>query len=265
MPAIVDEGHIRQVFSNITTNAKEAMPNGGHLYITLENVNATELPINGLSAGNYIKITVRDEGAGIEPKHLDLIFDPYFTTKQTGSGLGLATVFSIINKHAGCISVLSELGKGTIFTIYLPAAKALKRAKSLPKTKSAALAKPASILLMDDEEMILGLVSTMLTRLGFTVATASHGNEAVKMYKQAMDKGTPFDAVIMDLTIPGGIGGKEAITMLLDIDPKVKAIVSSGYADDPVMAHYAEYGFHGVAAKPYSQATLQNVLQKVLK
>lgn len=264
--ALVDKGHIRQVFSNLSINAREAMPKGGHLYITLDNADAEEVATCGLRKGTYVKVTVRDEGTGIDPKHLDLIFDPYFTTKQTGSGLGLATVFSIINKHDGHISVISEVGKGAIFTIYLPAVKAQTKGESTTRvTKSVAPTKPANILIMDDEEMILALVSIMLTRRGFTVATATDGSEAIKLYKQAMDKGAPFDAVIMDLTIPGGIGGKEAIKVLRSIDPKVKAIVSSGYADDPVMANYAEYGFQGVAAKPYTQIKLEKVLQQVLK
>ena len=264
-PAEADTGQIQQVVSNLTINARQAMHQSGHLFVTLQNADVPAAVIPGLRPGRYVKVTVRDEGTGIDPKVLDQIFDPYFTTKQTGSGLGLATVYSIIRKHNGHIGVVSELGKGTTFTFYLPAADSPQP----EETKTTAKESPppprtARILVMDDEKMVRDLTARMLKPCGYSVATAPGGQEAIEMCKQAMADGKPFDAVIMDLTIPGGIGGKEVIKDLLAIDPHVKAIVSSGYADDPVMANYAEYGFKGAAAKPYTQKELREVLGLVL-
>jgi CheY-like chemotaxis protein len=265
-PAKVDKGQIQQVISNLTINARQAMPAGGRLYITLENVEIQEDFDLCLQHGKYVEIAVRDEGSGIDPKHLGRVFDPYFTTKQTGDGLGLATVYSIVHRHGGHISVVSELGQGTTFTLYLPASETSPRAESR-QTAAAypTLLYPTSVLLMDDQEMVRVIVSKMLTRCGYTVATAPGGREALEMYKQALANGAPFDVVIMDLTIPGGIGGKEAIKNLLAIDPQVRAIVSSGYSDDSVMTNYAEYGFKGIAPKPYTLIELQEVLTRVLK
>jgi PAS domain S-box-containing protein len=263
--AEVDKGQIQQVVSNLTINARQAMPNGGCLYVTLENVTLPAGAIPNLRPGKYIRGTVRDEGTGIDPKNIDRIFDPYFTTKQTGSGLGLATTYSIVNKHGGHIGVVSELGKGTTFTFHLPASQFPQAAETHPlAAPGPGLNRPARILVMDDEETVCHLVERMLTRCGFAVATAGGGQETIAMYRQAMKDGAPFDVVIMDLTIPGGIGGKDAIKELLTIDPHAKAIVSSGYADSPVMANYADYGFKGVAAKPYTPNELRNALAQVL-
>jgi signal transduction histidine kinase/CheY-like chemotaxis protein len=266
--AEVDKGQTQQVFSNLTINANQAMPDGGHLYITLENADISEDVAPNLKQGKYIKATVRDEGTGIDQKYLDQIFDPYFTTKQTGSGLGLATIYSIINKHGGYIAVDSKPGKGTTFTLYLPASES----QQLPETKQPAakrstMEQTARILVMDDEKMVRKVVTAMLEKSGYSVETADDGKQAIEMYKQSMDAGQPlpFDVVIMDITIPGGMGGKEAIKKILAIDPKARAIVSSGYADDPVMANYAEYGFKGVVSKPYTISKLQEVLGQVLK
>ena len=262
----VDKGQVQQVFSNLTINADQAMPDGGHLYITLENANIPENAVSDLNQGRYVKVTVRDEGIGIDRKHLNRIFDPYFSTKQIGSGLGLAMVYSIVNKHGGHISADSELGKGTTFTLYLPASESQR----LPETKQPAaerssIEQPARLLVMDDEEIVRNVVTEMLKESGFSVETAPDGKQAIEMYKQSLDAGEPFDVVIMDITIPGGIGGKEAIKDILEIDPEARAIVSSGYADDPVMANYAECGFKGIAAKPYTMSKLLEVLSQVLK
>jgi PAS domain S-box-containing protein len=264
-PIDADKGQIQQVVSNLVINARQAMPNGGCLTITVENADLPAAAVPVLSPGRYVKVAVRDEGSGIEPKVLGQIFDPYFTTKQTGNGLGLATVWSIINRHGGHIDVVSEVGKGTLFTFYLPAAAAAPPAEPAPP---AAVCPPparhAKILVMDDNEMVCALAARMLANCGYTVATAAGGREALAMCRQALEAGAPFDAVIMDLTVPGGIGGKEAIRELLAIDPQVKAIVSSGYADDPVMANPAAYGFNGTAAKPYTQSQLRDVLARIL-
>ena len=263
--AEADKGQIQQVFSNLTINARQAMPDGGHLYIELENADIIKSPVPGLVQGKYIRITVSDEGTGIDPKHLDRIFDPYFSTKQAGSGLGLATTHSIIHQHGGCLNVNSQLGKGTTFTLYLPASKSQQLPETKrPKAKRRDIEQSARILVMDDEEMIRDLVTEMLERSGYPVETSDDGRQAIEMYKQALDAGNPFDVVIMDLTIPGGIGGKEAIKEILKIHPEARVIVSSGYANDPVMANYAAYGFYGIIAKPYTRSKLLEVLRRVL-
>jgi PAS domain S-box-containing protein len=263
--AEVDKGQIQQVFSNLSTNARQAMPDGGHLYVSLENADIAEDTLPGLNRGKYIRISVTDEGTGIDLNHFDRIFDPYFTTKQSGSGLGLATAYSIINKHGGSIAVESQLGKGSTFTLYLPASKS----QQLPEVKHSEvkgsdIEQAARILVMDDEEIILKLVTGMLEKSGYSVETASGGQQAIDKYKQALEDGNSFDVVIMDLTIPGGMGGKEAIKDILKIDPQARVIVSSGYANDQVMANYAEYGFQGIVAKPYTRSELLKVLSRVL-
>jgi CheY-like chemotaxis protein len=265
-PANVDKGQIQQVFSNLTLNAKQAMPSGGMLRYTLENKEIGKNEVQSLAPGRYVKITVQDEGTGIQPKDLDRIFDPYFSTKQTGSGLGLATVYSIIAKHQGHISVSSTPGEGATFCIYLSASdpQELEQAQDTDQ-QSAHLPSQAHILVMDDETMIRELMTAMLKGLGFSSSTAADGKEALQVYRQAMDAGTPFDAVIMDLTIPGGMGGKETIQELLNMDPKARAIVSSGYAEDPILSHFEEYGFKGMLTKPYAMQELQKVLHNVLE
>ena len=264
--AEVDKGQIQQVFSNLTINANQAMPDGGHLYITMENENLSEESLPGLTPGKYIKVTMRDEGTGINPKQLERIFDPYFTTKQAGSGLGLATTYSIVNRHGGHISVESALGKGTIFTLHLPASEARRLPEARePVAKPFSPAQRAKVLVMDDEEMIRDIASQMLKKSGYDVQTAEHGKQAIEMYSQALDSGEPFDAVIMDLTIPGGMGGKEVIKEILALDSEAKGIVSSGYTDDRIMANYTEYGFKDIVSKPYAIGQLQEVLSRVLE
>ena len=248
-PAEVDEGQMSQVIHNLAINAVQAMPDGGVIQVTAANVapnNGDTLP---LKPGRYLRISIQDHGVGIAPEHLPHIFDPYFTTKQKGSGLGLATSYSIIKKHDGMITVESEVGRGTTFHIYLPASdKPLVR--SAPPKPKAPRGK-GRVLLMDDEELIRELAVAGLTQLGFQVDTVADGTEALRVYAEAREKGQPFAAVIMDLTIPGGMGGREAIKQLLVMDPNAKAIVSSGYSNDAVMANYRQFGFQGVVAKPY--------------
>ncbi|MEI8078512.1 MAG: CHASE domain-containing protein, partial [bacterium] len=264
--AVVDKGQMQQVISNLTINARQAMPEGGSLYITLDNADLSATAMPGLRPGKYVQLTVRDEGVGIAPEHLNRIFDPYFTTKQAGSGLGLAVTYSIINKHGGHLVVASELGRGSTFTLYLPASESSLRAADAPPAAVApTLKRPANILVMDDEVTVRQIVARILGRSGFSVTTAADGHEAIQLYQQAMADGAPFDAVILDLTVPGGLGGKETIKQLLALDPQAKAIVSSGYADDPVMANYADYGFQGIAVKPYTPNELRTVLARILK
>ena len=258
----IDAGQISQVINNLIINADQAMPAGGIILVSTENVQIEEENEINLKEGNYIRISVVDEGIGIPEAHLQRIFEPYFTTKQKGSGLGLATSFSIVRNHDGCITVDSDLGEGTRFCVYLPVSEQevvmevrepCKRAKGKGR-----------VLLMDDEESILEVTGEVLQYLGYTVETARDGEEAVELYKKAQEKRSPFDVVIVDLTIRGKMGGREAIHALLQVDPEVKAIVSSGYCDDPVMANYREYGFSGVVTKPYTIEELSEVLQKVL-
>jgi len=255
-----DKGQMQQVFSNLTLNANQAMPSGGHLYFTLENIEIKGDGPANIKAGKYVKITVRDEGIGISQKHIDRIFDPYFSTKQTGSGLGLATTYSIIRKHEGDIQVDSELGIGTTFVVYLPASERLPSTDEKMPAESSGTTRSIRILLMDDEEMICEIATEMLESIGHTVESVADGEAALRVYEQAIEDGKPFDVVIMDLTIRGGVGGKEAVVDILRIDPHAKVIVSSGYAADPVMANYADYGFTGVIAKPYTVDQIRQAL-----
>ena len=259
-PVDIDEGQISQTISNIIMNADQAMPEGGVIQVRAENVVVTakqQLPL----LGKYIEISIADQGVGIPEKHLDKIFDPYFTTKQKGSGLGLATTYSIVKKHNGHITAESKVGEGTTFRIWLPASRKIFERKEKPPSKM--VGGEGRILLMDDEESILEAAGEVLQHLGYTVEVARDGEEAVDIYAKALEE-EPFDAVIMDLTIPGGMGGKEALSRLMEIDPSVKAIVSSGYSTSPIMADYKKYGFKGVVAKPYSVEELSEILHQIL-
>ncbi|MGD2248133.1 MAG: ATP-binding protein [Candidatus Methanofastidiosia archaeon] len=261
-PAEIDAGQISQVINNLIINADQAMPGGGVIVIRAENVAISPGDDISLPEGRYIKIKVEDQGIGIPRDHLQRIFEPYFTTKQKGSGLGLATSYSIVKNHDGIITVESKLGVGTTFYIYLPASEKeiQKKEEKLEKKKE----KKGKILLMDDEESILEATSEVLNYLGYDVQVAKDGEKAVALYKKALEK-NPFDAVILDLTIKGNMDGRETIHALKTIDPQVKAIVSSGYSDDPVMANYSEYGFEGVVVKPYTIDELNTILCTVLK
>ena len=255
-PANVDEAQIGQVISNIVINARQAMPAGGRLVIKAEEVNVSDQQIPSLKPGHYIKLTIRDTGIGIPKEYISRIFDPYFTTKQKGSGLGLTVVYSIIKNHNGYITVDSELGKRTTFEIYLP---------SVPKKEKKTL-EPGKlkILVMDDEEIVLEVIQEMLKILGHEVVGVKDGKEAIEAYKEAKQKANPFDVVILDLTVPGGMGGNETLKELKKIDPDVKAIVSSGYSNDPIMSEYEKYGFKAVVPKPYGMDELKEALRKVV-
>ncbi len=258
----IDEGQISQVIHNLVINADHAMPEGGTVTIRCENCILGEASGLPLRPGDYIKVSVQDHGVGIVREHLSKIFDPYFTTKQKGSGLGLATSYSIIKKHGGHISAESELGIGTTFTLYLPASRTGKVAKQADETKL--FTGTGKILLMDDEDDVRQTTGDVLKRLGYTVHFAEDGARAIELYLQSKASGQPFDAVIMDLTVPGGMGGRDALAKLLEIDPMVKAIVSSGYSNDPIMADYQKYGFRGVVTKPYRIVDLGETLHRVL-
>ncbi len=262
-PAEVDEGQISQVINNLVINADQAMPEGGIIKVQAENVIIAPEDRLPLHPGKYVRIAISDEGVGIPEPHLSKIFDPYFTTKQRGSGLGLATSYSIVRQHNGHIQVESEVGTGTAFTIWLPASEPLWKPEE--KEVSRPLHGRGKILLMDDEVAIRDAASEALCHLGYEVEVAHDGKEALELYKKAQKMGTPFDAIIMDLTIPGGMGGEEAIQSLLHIDPEANAIVSSGYSTDPVMSDYEKYGFKGVVTKPYSIKELNEILARVLQ
>ncbi len=255
-----DVGQISQVLNNLIINAKQAMPQGGLIEVSAENVVFEN--DNPYKSGQYVKLTIKDHGVGISRENLSKIFDPFFTTKPNGSGLGLATSYSIIKKHDGYIEVESIEGIGSSFYIYLPASE--NPLEQCGFTSKANQTGEGRILLMDDEETIRKVVGEMLTYSGYQVVSAKDGMEAVEIYQLAYQNGQPFDAVIMDLTIPGGMGGQEALSLLIKINPNIKAIVSSGYANDPIISEYRKYGFAGVVTKPYKFDELSEILGKLL-
>ncbi len=260
----IDDGQISQVMHNLVTNAEQSMRNGGTIKITAENRlidSSTELP---LTEGRYIKISIIDHGSGIKEEHLAKLFDPYFTSKAGGSGLGLAICYSIIRNHDGFISVESTPGAGSTFSVYLPATDTPVPAESEMIATGSPTTGEGRILVMDDEETVRFLISRMLPRLGYAVECAADGEAAIAIYKKRKAETNPFDAVILDLTVPGGMGGKETMEELLKIDPNLIAIVSSGYSNDPVMGKYEEFGFKGVIMKPYDIAEMAEVLSEVL-
>ena len=263
--ADVDKGQMQQVFSNLTINAREAMPDGGQLHVGFQKIHPANGSTTDQGPDRLIKITVQDEGTGIPSQFIKRVFDPYFSTKKTGSGLGLATTYSIINKHNGQIDVQSTPGQGTLFTILLPASPAQVVTDSSPRIQAqTAYPSTAKILIMDDEEMIREVMTESFEDAGFQVETAKDGHEAIRKYERSLHENHPFDLLIMDLTIPGGMGGKETIKEILALDPEARAIVSSGYAGDPVMANHTRYGFKAVAVKPYPMDKLLETVRKVL-
>jgi PAS domain S-box-containing protein len=263
-PLEVDEGQLSQVTQNLVINAGQAMPSGGILTIRAANLDVDAHARLPLPAGRYVQISFTDQGAGIPREHLTKIFDPYFSSKRTGSGLGLTIAYSIIKKHDGIITVDSEPGRGSTFTIYLPAADKARLVRQAPEEPGSAVG-CGRILVMDDEEIVREIAAEMLGYLGCDTVAARDGGEAIELFLQAREQGRPFDALLMDLTIAGGMGGKEAIARLRAIDPEVKAIVSSGYANDPIMANFREYGFSGVVPKPYKLHELSAILSRILK
>ncbi|MFC2003114.1 PAS domain S-box protein [Chloroflexota bacterium] len=262
-PVEIDKGQINQVITNIVINADEAMPEGGDLHIGAKNIVVKRQSTLPLTRGDYVQITFKDNGVGVSKDILDKIFNPYFTTKQKGSGLGLATTYSIIRKHEGHITVESTPTTGTTFHVYLPAIQ-----KPLPEEKETIeetrVTGTGKVLVMDDEEIVRELLYQGLTGYGYEVEVTEDGAEAIERYSEAKELGKSFDAVIMDLTIPGGMGGKEAIKKLLEIDPDAKVIVSSGYSADPIMANFEEHGFSAAIAKPYIIEQLGETLFKLL-
>jgi CheY-like chemotaxis protein len=262
-----DSGQIGQVIRNLVLNAREAMPAGGMVRVTAENqVFKGETGIS-LPDGNFVTVSIADQGGGIAEEILPNIFDPYFSTKQRGEekgmGLGLTICQSIVLKHGGRIRVSSKAGIGTTFSIDLPASDKLVQ---IEKRKAPAVQSDGGrILLMDDEEGLRKLYAAALKKSGYDVSLADNGEAATDLYKEAMAQGRPFDAVILDLTVRGGIGGLDAMKSLLAVDPDVRAVISSGYADDPAMMDHERYGFKGALAKPFGIAELREVLSRVRK
>ncbi len=258
----VDIGQIHQVLNNLVINAQQAMPEGGTINVSAENIITERDEVYPLEAGKYIRISVTDYGTGISQQHLEKIFDPFFTTKERGSGLGLATAFSIVKRHDGHLTVKSKTNIGTTFIVYLPAT--FKRGAVVPVPEEKKLEGKGKILLMDDEIFVRDAVGEMLTSMGYSVKYANDGIAAIDLFMNEAKNGDSFDAVIMDLTIQGGMGGKEAVTKLLEFDPTARVIVASGYSNDGVMSSYKSYGFKGVLLKPFDIHTLNNVLRMVL-
>jgi PAS domain S-box-containing protein len=259
----VDPGQFSQVIQNIVLNAVQAMPTGGIIRIAGENAGVPPGSPLPLTSGHYVKLTIQDEGLGIPSDYLPKIFDPYFTTKQKGSGLGLATVYSIINHHQGYITVASQPTRGSTFTIYLPASLLQQAVK--PAATQAVPTGQGRILFMDDEEMVRKVVARMLQSLGYEVDLAGDGEQALAMFAQAQTTSWPYTTVILDLTVPGGMGGAETLAQLKNLDPQVKVIVASGYSDNPILTKFRAHGFQGFIKKPFTVSEVAKVLTKVLK
>jgi PAS domain S-box-containing protein len=262
----IDRGQIDQVLNNLIVNADQAMPEGGTVTVTAENIvvddeisDNTEVRLP-LGPGNYVKVSIKDQGVGISRKNLQRIFDPYFTTKKNASGLGLTTIFSIVQKHGGFITAKSALGKGSTFVFYLPASSAEEEEEDAVVLPVGA----ARILVMDDDEVVRAVIEKLLLNAGHAVQCVTNGDDAVAAYTDAMREGERFDAVIMDLTIPGGKGGKDTVKELLTVDPEARVIVASGYSNDPIMSEYEKYGFRGVIKKPFSIEEFSRVIKSVV-
>jgi PAS domain S-box-containing protein len=262
-PVEADEGQLGQVLNNLIINASQAMQNEGTVNITAENRHVRESEVPALAAGEYVAISVADHGTGIPEEHRTRVFDPYFTTKAEGRGLGLAVSYSIVVSHGGAIILDSEVGRGTTFTVYLPGARG---ASLTPQPDEPEIVRGTGrVLVMDDEALVRDIAGKIIRSLGYEVAFARDGQEAIDVWNKARVEGQPFDVVVMDLTIPGGMGGRQAIRELLAIDPAARAVVSSGYSQDPIMANYREYGFRDVIAKPYSVVDMSRTLAAVVR
>lgn len=258
----VDEGQLSQVVQNLVVNANQAMPDGGKLVVSCANIHLDTSDRLPLPDGQYVHLTFTDQGCGIPQANMDKIFDPYFSSKETGNGLGLAVSYSIMKNHDGLIRVQSKLGKGSQFTLYLPIIHQQGVVAKKAETDDVKIS--GKILVMDDEPFVRETAREMLEYFGCKVVVSTNGYEAISLYEAARDKGEAFNAVVLDLTIPGSMGGLETLEELKDLHPEVKALVSSGYANDPAMAHYLDYGFVGVIPKPFNIQELQKTLSQVL-
>ena len=263
-PIEIDKGQISQVIHNVIINALQAMPNGGIIEISAKVTAEKDIPFKKTKGKErFLKITVIDQGLGIPPNHLSNIFDPFYSTKEDGRGLGLAISYSIMKQHGGWIGIKSTLGKGTTVSMLLPVPG--NEVGQEKKTVQSLDALQGSVLVMDDEEYIRDVLDGMLSHLNIDTRFANDGTEAVKIYTEQMKIGKRFNAVILDLTIPGKMGGEDTLKELRSIDPNVKAIASSGYSNDPIMTNYEKYGFAAVLPKPYELQALQRIMENVLK
>ncbi|MGM0556972.1 MAG: hybrid sensor histidine kinase/response regulator [Myxococcota bacterium] len=266
-PTKADPGQLQQVFSNLAVNAREAMQESGNLYISMQNTFLTASDELQLPPGRYIRACVRDEGPGISSEHIDRLFEPYFSSKEKGRGLGLATVYSVVNQHGGHVGVESS-ADGAEFIIHLPASTGVRARKSDTQvedgTGDEAPVERARILVIDDEPAVRRACSRMLETLGHSVVSVDDGSTGIERYLEAAREGEPFELVITDLTIPGGMGGRETLTRLLEKAPAARVVASTGYTDDPVLANWAEYGFVGIAPKPYTLEQLAQVVRDAL-
>ncbi len=261
-PLDIDAGQMHQVFSNLALNAVQAMPNGGALMVTAGRDRIEEGSVVQLPAGEYVRISVSDTGHGIPPELLSKIFDPYFTTKENGTGLGLASVYSIVKKHGGAITARSGAGSGAIFDIHLPLSAS--EWAGTHAAKRTVLTGSGHVLVMDDDQLIRDTAGQLLKTLGYEYTIAKDGAEALSLYQAARRSNNPYDAVILDLTVPGGVGGRDAMQNLLALDRQAVGIVSSGYSNDPVMAEYTKFGFKAMLAKPYDAQALGHALREAL-
>ena len=257
-----DEGQIGQVLRNLVINASQAMPSGGTIEVSAKNRRVRDGQVHTLAGGTYATVAIADHGAGISEEHRLRIFDPYFTTKREGRGLGLAVSHSVVANHHGAITVDSQIGRGSVFTVYLPIAQG--DTNLTLTTKPEIVRGRGLVLIMDDEDSVRQIARKIVRALGYDASLACDGREAVVLWQEARLKGRPFDVAIMDLTVPGGMGGCEAMRELLTIDPDAKAVVSSGYCQDPVMANFRDHGFRDVLAKPYSVLDVSRALSKLL-
>ena len=262
-PVAADIGQISQVIENLIINAAQSMPEGGTITVRAENIVLGE-PVNiPLKKGKYIKLSVSDHGIGIKEQHLTKVFDPFFTTKQKGSGLGLTSAYSIVKNHDGVITVDSQLYQGTTFSVYLPASPGVIRKKGKVK-KREFIPRTGKILIIDDEEVVRGVAGRFVKHIGYRPDLADGGKKGIALYETALKKGTPYDAVLLDLTMPGGMGGKEAAKKIRALDRQAKIIASSGYSTDPIMSNFKKFGFNGALAKPYQITELSEVLERVI-
>jgi len=264
-PAEIDEGQINQLITNIVINAVQAMPNGGNLFVTAVNELVDKGNSMNLAAGKYVKFSFRDEGHGIEAQDLTKIFDPYYSTRQTGSGLGLTSSYSIVRKHGGIITAESVYGSGATFNVFLPASFEGTGHFEPDSKKNKSSSAGRKILVMDDESIVREVTSNLLKHLGYEVHTVNNGSEAIASFVRAHEENRPFDALILDLIVPGDLGGQEVLQKLNAQGLSAKAIAASGFSNETIMSEYKRYGFCAMISKPYKIKELDEMIQKIIK